>query len=129
MKYIFAFLIINLFFIFNPASSQIITDKCSCRCRINQKTLTSFRYNAPVKKYRKVKVTFRTVFRKDVVIKSVDDGDLFEMFSDAQFMQYNARARWKFRSKGQNQMFIGTKTFIESGVSKNLSYIGFKKYF
>ncbi len=127
MKYISILLIINIFFC-NTIFSQIKKEKCdSC---ISQKTLSSFKYNPSVKKYTKFKVTSRTVFDKDIFVKSIDDGDLLEVFSEAQFsqfMQYNVRARWKF--KNQNHIFIGTKTFVDSGSSKKISYIGFKKYF
>lgn len=129
MRYIFAFLIIILFFIFNTASSQVITDRCNCR--INQNILNSFKYNAPVKKYKKYKITCKTILNKGAIKEVIgSDEDLLEILDDSQFsqfIQYNLRFRIKF--KNQNHFFIGTKTFLESGSAKSLSYVGFKTYF
>lgn len=129
MKYISIFLITTLVFIFNISFSQKITDKFGCH--INHKTLNSFKYNAPVKKYKKYKITCKTILNRSAIKESFSSNeDLSEILDESQFsqfIQYNLRFRIKF--KNQNHFFIGTKTFLESGSSKGLSYIGFKKYF
>ena|ERR1035437_8974731 len=126
MRYAFILLIINIFFC-NTLFSQSSKEKC---CRINERTLKSLKYNPHTKKSESFKMTCRTILNKNVFMKSVEEGDLIDVLSSTQFLkivQYNLRARWKF--KNLNHIYVGTNTFTVSGSVKNLFYMGFKKNF